>query len=427
MSDNKVLGRSEITISCLPNERVECDRTIMLFDLSIRGHHPSYIQHLIDYWCRQELPGCLQVVVSPRFLEEHADVVEFGLTEGKNRVRFTAITPLEEAALGSRKSKVKRTLRTFQEWKLFQKYAKALKADHCLLMYFDTCQLPLALGAQSPCSFSGIYFRPTFHYHEFPGYAPSRQDRLQQWQEKLLLFSIRRNLRLKTLFCLDPFAVKHLGKGAGSMKAVHLPDPVQINSPFAAQVDPIRARLEIDPGRRVFLLFGALTGRKGIYPLLDAIETLPPVLCQKLCLLLVGESNIAAALDSRIASICHHRPVQIVRRYEFVPEADVPAYFQLSDVILAPYQRHVGMSGILLWAAAAQKPVLSSDYGLMGQIVRHYNLGMTVDSTLPDEISKGLTYFLTESAEGVCNRTKMKAFAAENSADRFADIIFQNL
>ena len=427
MSKSKGLGSSEIISHSLPHQQGDGDRTIMLFDLSVRGHHPSYIQHLIDYWCKQTLPGCLQIVVSSRFQAEHGDVVEFGLTQGKGRVKFTAITPQEEAALGSRKSKVKRTLRTFQEWKLFQQYAKALKADHGLLMYFDTCQLPLTLGAKSPCPFSGIYFRPTFHYPEFADYAPSRKDRLQQWQERFFLFSIRRHSCLKTLFCLDPFAVKHLEKGGGAMKAVHLPDPIQLNLSWDAPIDDLREKLAIEPGRRVFLLFGALTDRKGIPQLLDAIATLAPDLCQKLCLLLVGESNIATALEARIESICQDRPVQIVRQYEFVPEETVPAYFQLSDVILAPYQKHVGMSGILLWAAAAQKPVLSSNYGLMGEIVRRHQLGMTVDSTQPDDISKGLTYFLTESAEKVCDRTKMKAFANANSADRFADVIFQNL
>ncbi|MDJ0702075.1 MAG: glycosyltransferase [Leptolyngbyaceae cyanobacterium MO_188.B28] len=427
MSDNKVLGSSEIRIPSSPNERGDCERTIMLFDLSVRGHHPSYIQHLIDYWCKQMLPGCLQIVVSSRFPEEHGDVVEFGLTQGKGRVKFTAITPQEEAALGARKSKIKRALRTFQEWGLFQRYAKTLKADHCLFMYFDTCQWPLTLGAQSPCSFSGIYFRPTFHYPQFAGYAPSRKDRLQQLQEKLFLFAIRRQSRLKTLFSLDPFAVKHLEKGSRTMKAVHLPDPIQLNSALDEPVGNIQDQLAIEPGRRVFLLFGALTGRKGVPQLLDAIATLDPNLCQKLCLLLVGESNIAEALEARIKLICQERPVQIVRQYEFVAEETVPAYFQLSDVILAPYQRHVGMSGILLWAAAAQKPVLSSDYGLMGEIVRRHQLGVTVDSTRPDEIAKGLTYFLTEAGEAACDRTKMKAFAKANSADRFAEVIFQNL
>jgi hypothetical protein len=30
-----------------------CDRRILLFDLSVGGHHPAYIQHLIRYWGEQ--------------------------------------------------------------------------------------------------------------------------------------------------------------------------------------------------------------------------------------------------------------------------------------------------------------------------------------------------------------------------------------
>jgi glycosyltransferase involved in cell wall biosynthesis len=99
----------------------------------------------------------------------------------------------------------------------------------------------------------------------------------------------------------------------------------------------------------------------------------------------------------------------------------------MADVILAPYQRHVGMSGILLLAAAAQKPVLSSNYGLMGEIVRRYELGLTVDSTEPKEIAKGLTRFLVEDSDKLCDRAKMKSFAEQNSAEEFARVIFEHL
>jgi glycosyltransferase involved in cell wall biosynthesis len=185
--------------------------------------------------------------------------------------------------------------------------------------------------------------------------------------------------------------------------------------------------LGIEANRQIFLLFGALNGRKGIYQLLEAIQLLPTSLCQKLCLLLVGESSITSQLKIQIDAVCQVRPVQIIGRYEFIPEQDVQVYFQLADVILAPYQRHVGMSGILLLAAAAQKPVLSSDYGLMGEMVRRYSLGLTVDSTNPSAIAKGLTQLLLEPPSSACDRDKMKSFAQQNSAERFARIIFEQL
>jgi glycosyltransferase involved in cell wall biosynthesis len=421
---------------CLSREKTSSIDRIMLFDLSVRGHHPIYIQHLIKYWrdCPEgsakgdrELSGQLYIVVSPRFLVEHSDVVDFAHSYDKGNVRFIAIAPDEEALLNSRKSRFKRLSRNFQEWQILCNYAKKLQVSHCLAMYFDTCELPLTLGVKSPCSFSGIYFRPTFHYTELTDYRSSWKERFQQWREKLFLSRILRHPQLENLFCLDNFAVKHLDKFNTSVKAIPLPDPIEIKTPSELQVSNLKQDLGIEANKKVLLLFGALTTRKGVTQLLDAIATLSPDLSQQICLLLVGESNIQSQIDARINLICQSQPIQIITRYEFVPEEDVQAYFQIADIVLAPYQRHVGMSGILLQAAAAEKPVLSSDYGLMGEIVRRYQLGVTVDSKMPTEIAKGLTYLLVEDMEKLCDRDKMKAFACQNSAEQFASIIFQNL
>jgi glycosyltransferase involved in cell wall biosynthesis len=416
------------TVTPVTCDRASAQQRIMLFDLSIRGHHPSYIKHLIHYWQQHyrhtALSAHLDIVTAPEFLTEHADVV--ALVEKGDRIQFTAITPSESAALASRKNGWTRLRRSFQEWKLFCQYAATLKATEGMLMYFDTAQPPISFGLKAPCPVSGIYFRPTFHYDSFSAEKYSLKERFQQQRE---IFSIKRVLRhpqLKTLFCLDPFAVKRLDAFSVQSKAVYLPDPVEVHQP---SVDPgtLKESLGIDQNRTVFLLFGALTTRKGVYQLLDALSMLSPELCQKICILLVGESKLSAELETRIAMMSQLQSIQFVRQYEFVPDEAVPNYFQAADVVLAPYQRHVGMSGILLLAAAAQKPVLSSDYGLMGEVVRRYGLGLAVDSTRPDAIATGLMHCLLHAPEQLGDRTKMQTFAEENHASRFAQIIFQHL
>jgi glycosyltransferase involved in cell wall biosynthesis len=235
--------------------------------------------------------------------------------------------------------------------------------------------------------------------------------------------------QLQNLFCLDPFVVKHLAQFGSNATAIHLPDPVQIyETPEEPHLKKFKESLGIESGRKVFLLFGALyDGRKGIHQLLEAISMVSPTVCQKLCLLLVGQlfGTKESPIQKRIVEISSSLPVQIILRDEFIPEQDVPLYFQSADVILAPYQRHIGMSGILVQAAAAQKPLLSSDYGLMGEITRHWQLGLAVDSTVPSELAKALTRFLLEEIEGLSDRAKMKIFAEQNSSENFARLIFQ--
>lgn len=427
------LTRSKGSIQKFEHRDIDIrDHKLIVFELGYTGHYPAYIRHLAKYWCEQELPGRLDIVVSPKFVQHHADVVDIASIFNQRSLNFVTITPAEEASLIPRKSSVHRVFRSFQEWNLLRKYATSLGATQCLLLYFDSFQAAVASGAKLPCSFSGIYFRPTFHYSDFTNYVPSLKDRVQHWREKFIILPrILRHPQLQNLFCLDPFVIKHMDQFLSKAKAIHLPDPVQIyNAPTHLTLEKFKQSLGIEPGRKVFLLFGALYDeRKGIHQLLEAISTLSPTLCQRLCLLLVGKmgGGNESPIQKRIAEISQFLPVQIIIRDQFVPEREVQLYFQSADVILAPYQRHVGMSGILVQAAAAQKPILSSDYGLMGGITHHWELGLTVDSTVPSEIAKGLTRFLLESKEKLSDRSKMKAFAEQNSADRFANLIFQHM
>jgi glycosyltransferase involved in cell wall biosynthesis len=401
----------------------------MLFDLALGGHHGNYIQHLIDWAYQQGFRGAIDIVVLPQFAEIHQDT--FAAIE-RNKdlpIDLVPISAAEATLLGSRHSGLSRALRNVREWQIFCKYARDLQTTHALIMYLDTCELPLAMGMRSPCPFSGIYFRPTFHYHMFEKYCPARKDKLQHWRERFTLSRILNNPQLQTVFCLDPFAVTAIASQHHTNKIVHLADPVQPYPSMPSDLAALKTKLGIEAHRRVFLLFGGLDERKGIYQLLEAIQLLSPELCNRLCLLLVGGSDPArqTTIHQQLTAIRQTHPLQAIEHYDFIPEADVSNYFQLADVILAPYQQHVGMSGILLLAAAAGKPVLSSDYGLMGELARRYELGLAVDSTKPTEISEALTTCLSASLQTLSNPSQMKLFAEQNSIELYASTILQNL
>jgi glycosyltransferase involved in cell wall biosynthesis len=413
----------------IKNQELSSTPKLLLFDLDLGGHHGSYIQHLIEFFHEKYLPISLDIVVRPEFLQIHSDPVNLVSQSQVPNVRFLTITPDEAASIGLGRSKFERFARNFKRWNLFCKYATQLAATQALHMYFDTCELPLAFGAKSPCPFSGIYFRPTFHYGEFANYPLSWKNRIQHKKEKFVLNRVLQHSQLKTIFCLDQFAVKHFERSQTKGKVIYLPDPVQLQNPSSLSLPLLREQLGIQPNRQIFLLFGALNGRKGIYQLLEAISQLPDDLCQRICLVLVGEANALEQrqIEAKVLSVCQTRPVQVVEHYKFVPESDVSSYFQLADIVLAPYQQHVGMSGILLLAAAAGKPVLSSDYGLMGEIVRRYHLGLVVDSTIPSAIAQGLTQCLLNPLETLGSPTQMKTFAEQHSNEHYVNTIFEHL
>jgi glycosyltransferase involved in cell wall biosynthesis len=414
------------------SDEAKATQKFMLFDLDSTGHHSGYIQHLVNYWQEQQLPGNLDIVVSQEFIQKHPKVVELASESEWGRARFVAIRDDEQANLLSKTefdaSFKARVVRGFQEWELLRKYAIELGVDHCFAMYLDRMLLRLSVGGRLPCPLSAIYFRPLVHYGNFPTYTPEGKERMWYWRDRVCLSRLMQHRKLHTLFCLDGFAANHINQAYGTTKAAYLPDPVKIYDSSPAQVNELRTRLGVEPDRQVFLLFGALAERKGIYQLLDAIAQLTPDQCRRMTLLVIGGSELnpeeQQLMEAKIATLHQTLPVQIICSHDFILDQAIQGYFQLADVVLAPYQRHIGMSAILVRAAAAQKPVLASDFGLMGEVARQHHLGLTIDSTSPAAIAQGLTRYLTESHQTLGDQISMQRFAKQNTADQFASRIF---
>ncbi|MBW4538627.1 MAG: glycosyltransferase [Myxacorys chilensis ATA2-1-KO14] len=399
--------------------------TLLVFDLLSQGHHAAYIRHLVEYWCSTQCPDSLTCVVTPEFLEFHPDLINFASEHGQPNVQFF---PISEEDFIHLKAQVSFTAKVFTEWNLFCRYAGELNASQALLMYFDHLQLPILFGRKAPCPVSGIYFRPTFHYTTFFGYRSTWKDLIRRWRQKVLLALVLQRSNLKCLFSLDPFAVSHIAKFTSKTQVLCLPDPITPEKINSGQAIKLKETLKIDNARQIFLMFGMLSGRKGIFQVLDAIQQLDPDSCQKICLLLVGsiQPSQKSKIQSLILEVSQSRPIQIVVQDDFVPESDVALYYHIADVVLATYQRHVGMSGILLAAAAAQKPVISSDFGLMGELVKRYCLGLAIDSTNPSAIAQAIL----EALDGVnesCDRQKMEQFVNQNLAENFVKTLVKTL
>ncbi|QYO67290.1 glycosyltransferase [Leptolyngbya sp. 7M] len=333
---------------------------VMLFSPWYYGHHPSYLRHLILYWIQRQLSGRLDIVVMPSFVDKHGDVV--ALAEEQPNIRFIAITPEEQARLESTPSSLGKA---FVQYQLIAHYAKRLRATHGVLMHFDSCQMPFMLGLRLPCSFSAVCFRLTFHYKYFSNYTPTWKERIQQFREQVFLDRLLAHPQFRVLFCLDPLAVPLLNRYRNrKAEAVYLPDPVELITASEVAASQLRQRLGIESDRKVFLAFGVLAdGRKGTRQLLEAVSLLTSQVQHKLCILLAGEPFEAgqATLEEWLMPL-RQLPVQIVTRFGYLPEAEVPLYFKLADVVVAPYQKPAGMSGLLLLAAVAQKPVLTSGH-----------------------------------------------------------------
>jgi glycosyltransferase involved in cell wall biosynthesis len=297
-------------------------------------------------------------------------------------------------------------------------------------MYFDHTQLSLAfdLTFDFRVRFSGIYFRPSFHYGALGGPAPGWKERLGGLRKLIQLRGALRNPHFEILFSLDSFAVPRIRRLAPLGYAEALPDGIAPPMP-AVPPDVVRERLGVEGGRRLLLLFGSLAPRKGVFKLLDALQKLPEATARQTCVVLAGGATAAASdrLHEVVPQVERIRSVQVVLRDERIPEDEMADLFEAADVVLLPYQHHLGSSGVLVRAAAAGTPVLGDGYGLLGAQIRRHGLGITVDATQTGDLVHGLHRCVVTPPGGLFDVEGAAAFARHHTAAHFAETIYRFL
>ena len=403
------------------NEGVIRQRT-MAFELETGGHHASYIRNFAQQWAENLAPHEIHFIVTPDFFQRHQDVIDLIESLKTDSVEIHAISATENDSLGEGIKRI------FNGWKLFCRYAENLKADRGLLMYSDHFQLPMLFGKSSPCPVSCIYFRPTFHYGSLENYHPSLKQRIAASRKRLMVKRLLKLKQMDVLFSLDPLAVDYMRDNFSThAKIWQLPDSFVRRETTTAQMDELKSDLAVEQGRKVCMLLGVLDSRKGPLQLLDAASRLTESLQEKLCLLLVGSLTpaIEAEVIQKVEQLQNTTPLQIILKNAYVSDTIVQRYYELADVALTTYQQHMGMSSALIRAALAEIPVLSSSYGLMGNLVEKERLGITVETQDPTAFTKALAAVIEQPAERLFDVSNALAFAASHSPGALAETLQQ--
>ncbi|MEM8678804.1 MAG: glycosyltransferase [Planctomycetota bacterium] len=391
----------------------------MAFEMETEGHHPGYVRNFAQAWVEHAVPGQLDFVVTPLFYQRHANVVEFVQTLQPHGVRIQPLSDSESAAM-ERIS----YLRYFKAWEYFCDYAKRLHADHALLMYSDFFQLPAWLGRSSPVPYSAIYFRPTFHYRTFQTHASEWREAWKALRKRWLLARVLKDPQLSHLYCLDELAVDYIGNHFRSSTDIRpMADSFTRYPSSLERQRALRDQLGIEAGRTVFCLLGVLDRRKGVRELLECLPRVPAAQAEKLSLLLLGRvsADQAHVIRQQVEQLNATQPLQVIQQDAYVPDHEVQHYYDLSDVILATYQRHMGSSSALIRAALAGKPVIASNYGLVGERVRRYRLGLTVDTENPAELAAAVTTMIREGAGERFDAVAVAALAQAHSPTQLAE------
>jgi len=398
---------------------------VLAVELETEGHHPGWVQNFAKTWLEEAIDADLDFLVTPRFYERHSNVVEYVQSLDSSGIHIHSITADEE----SRMESVSR-LRYFHGWRLFCEYAERLNADHGLVMYSDFFQLPVVLGRKSPCPFSMIYFRPTFHYSGFQSYRPSLKESLRGLRKKVLLKQVLKQSELAVLYCLDEVVVDYIKENMNP--TCHVQRLADTFNEYGVPVErgaELRTELGVESGRRVMMLLGVLDRRKGVIELLESVKQVSDEAARKMCIVLVGKVHDSHREEviALIKQVQAETSVQLVLHDAYIDDELVQSHFDMTDVVLVTYQGHMGSSLALIRAAYAGKPVLSADYGLMGELVHRRKLGETVDTTDSAAMTRALERFATIDLGSTFDPSESSRFAKENSPEQLGRDLAQML
>ncbi len=194
-----------------------------------------------------------------------------------------------------------------------------------------------------------------------------------------------------------------------------LPEAVESIVPLDLQT--ARLRLGIPPLGKYVGCLGALSAGKGVAFLLRAFSSAPMEADHRLLLVGKPDPELRLLLTGEYRTLREAGRIVHIDRY--VSQDEFHLGLMASDVVCAPYHRQIGSSGIVVRAAAIGRPLLGSDFGWVGRVIRDFELGTVCDVTDIPRFATELAHALALSA-GYRPGPKARLFANYHRQENFA-------
>ena len=218
---------------------------------------------------------------------------------------------------------------------------------------------------------------------------------------------------------LDEFLVEQSGGLSSTPPMTWMPDfwrPMH-----SVTRDESRAAMQVPDGSMALLFFGVSHRRKGLDLAVAAMECCSD---ERAFLLLAGRQDHDPVLAARVARLVENGKAVVHDR--FLSEDEMSMAFTASDRVLLPYRSHYGSSNILSTAASVLRPVIASDFHLIGKRVVEHQLGVVHKDRDSLSLAKAIDRSLAATSDEFSSWIDgMTAWAARTSPEAFSRSVLQ--
>lgn len=229
--------------------------------------------------------------------------------------------------------------------------------------------------------------------------------------------AIRIILRQASVLFADGFQLGEDVQALSGKRCLFLPSSRRMDIDISAKTD-------IMPARKNYLFIGRYHPNKGPDILIEAIAKLDPLLRKQVHFHFFGGGPLEKTLKQKIQQ---EGLSDIITLKGYIEQKEAVAYLKACDALIIP-SRVESIPVVLSDALQTGCPVLVSDVGDMGRLIREYGAGIVFPSNSPTQLAEAIEKGVSKVENFSEGRKRLlDVFDLSRSVERFVEITLRNI
>jgi glycosyltransferase involved in cell wall biosynthesis len=200
----------------------------------------------------------------------------------------------------------------------------------------------------------------------------------------------------------------HFNLEAGKIKV--LPGGVDVEKFKPGSQKKARLELGLPLKKKIVITSRRLVARMGLDNLIDAFGSVQEKIPESL-LLITGDGRLRGELEKQARTLGLEKKIVFTG---FVPEKDLPLYFQAADLFVLPTEKLEGFGLATVEAMATGLPALGTPIGATKEVLGHLDRALLFEGSGPKAMAKKMTRYLNKDNRSL--KKKSRKYVLENYA-----------